>query len=401
MAHYKTPALVIGMNHNGLGMVRSLSALGIPVYAADSNVSRPSMQTRFGAKLRLRSLSGPELVEDLIRFRSTLDESPVLLLTTESAVRTLSEYRHELLGAYRFLLPDQDLLAELDLKESFQLLAERKGYPVPHSIVVSHPDDIEQAQSFHYPCVIKPSHKNPDFIRYFSKAKKVSGFDELKAYYQAASTHMSCFVVQEWIEGEDSDIYFCMQYLNQKSECTMSFVGRKVRAWPPQVGGTASCTAAPELQELLTQTTADFFHDVGYVGMGSMEYKRDKTSGRFVMIEPTVGRADFQEEVCILNGYNIPLAAYHDALGLPPPAIHPGKPLQVWRDGRTDRWSAKQQGHATRGFPKGSKVRDTYLRLNDPGPWLSDFIQRVTALTKRTRSPRAPITPKTEVHNNA
>lgn len=395
MAHYKTPALVIGMNHNGLGMVRSLAALGIPVYAADSNVSRPSMQTRFGTKLCLRSLDGPELIEDIIRFRNTLDESPVLLLTTEAAVRTISEYRHQLRGAYRFLLPDQDVLAELDLKETFQVLAERKGYPVPRSIVVKHPDDIEQAQSFYYPCVIKPSHKNPDFVRYFSKAKKVSGFDELKSYYQAASAHMSCFVVQEWIEGEDSDIYFCMQYLNQKRECTMSFVGRKVRAWPPQVGGTASCTAAPELQEVLTQTTADFFRDVGYVGMGSMEYKWDKIRGRFVMIEPTVGRADFQEEVCILNGHNIPLAAYHDALGLPPPAPHPGKRLQVWRDGRTDRWSAKQQAHETRGFPKGAKVRDTYLRLNDPSPWLADFIQRFAAVTTRHSDRVRALIPKT------
>ncbi len=44
--------------------------------------------------------------------------------------------------------------------------------------------------------------------------------------------------------------------------------------------------------------------------MGSMEYKRDRRDGRFHMIEPTVARTDFQEEVATLNGMNIPLASY-------------------------------------------------------------------------------------------
>ena len=46
-----------------------------------------------------------------------------------------------------------------------------------------------------------------------------------------------------------------------------------------------------------------------------MEFKRDARTGEFLMIEPTVGRVDWQEEVATLNGVNIPLAAYLHEIG--------------------------------------------------------------------------------------
>ena len=43
--------------------------------------------------------------------------------------------------------------------------------------------------------------------------------------------------------------------------------------------------------------------------MGGIEFKRDGRTGEFLMIEPTVGRIDAQEEVATLHDANIPLAA--------------------------------------------------------------------------------------------
>jgi hypothetical protein len=58
---------------------------------------------------------------------------------------------------------------------------------------------------------------------------------------------------------------------------------------------TASCTAAPEVHATLHQLTEAFFAQMSFEGMGSMEFKRDARSGDFLMIEPTVGRIDWQE----------------------------------------------------------------------------------------------------------
>jgi hypothetical protein len=60
--------------------------------------------------------------------------------------------------------------------------------------------------------------------------------------------------------------------------------------------------------------TEAFFDRVSFIGMGGIEFKRNSRTGQFLMIEPTVGRVDGQEEVATLHGLNIPLAAYLHAL---------------------------------------------------------------------------------------
>ncbi len=88
-------------------------------------------------------------------------------------------------------------------------------------------------------------------------------------------------------------------------------LGRAVsRSLSPDVGLTASCTAAPNARPILQSLREAFFERVSFAGMGGIEFKRDARTGQFLMIEPTVGRIDGQEEVATLHGANIPLAAY-------------------------------------------------------------------------------------------
>jgi D-aspartate ligase len=49
--------------------------------------------------------------------------------------------------------------------------------------------------------------------------------------------------------------------------------------------------------------------------MGGIAFKKDSRTGQFLMIEPTVGRIDGQEEVATLHGVNIPLAASYHEIG--------------------------------------------------------------------------------------
>ena len=51
------------------------------------------------------------------------------------------------------------------------------------------------------------------------------------------------------------------------------------------------------------------------MGVGSLEFKRDRKTVKFMIVEPTVGRTDAQEEIATLCGVNIPLIAYSTALG--------------------------------------------------------------------------------------
>jgi predicted ATP-grasp superfamily ATP-dependent carboligase len=202
-------------------------------------------------------------------------------------------------------------------------------------------------------------------------------------------------VVQEWIEGRDSDIYFCLQYLDGQGQAVVSFTGRKIRSWPPQVGGTASCTAAPEAHAELSALTANFFRDAGVVGMAGMEYKRDSRTREFRMVEPTIGRTDYQEEVATLNGVNLPHAAWCCELGLPFPDTAAIRRPIAWRVRSEDVQSAALQGESPRdGYPHGARIADALFRWTDPAPFLVQNGRRVhnalqTRLARTMHGPEA------------
>ena len=61
---------------------------------------------------------------------------PVLILTDELAVNTVSEHRAELSAFYRLRLPSPAMVTALGDKELFQHFAESHALPVPHTILV-------------------------------------------------------------------------------------------------------------------------------------------------------------------------------------------------------------------------------------------------------------------------
>src|SRR5205807_3903341 len=98
-------AVVAGLDLNGLGVVRALARAGIAVAGLDSDLNKPTAATRHGVKLRVNMLSGDEFIAELIRLRTLFGSSPVLFLTQEASVRTVSAAREKLAGIYRFTLP--------------------------------------------------------------------------------------------------------------------------------------------------------------------------------------------------------------------------------------------------------------------------------------------------------
>ena len=201
-------------------------------------------------------------------------------------------------------------------------------------------------------------------------------------------SYSTSIVVQEWIEGPDTELYFCLQYVGAGGDSVCSFTGRKLSIWPPDVGVTASCTAAPEARSILQSLTDAFFRQLFFVGMGGIEFKRDVRTGRFVMIEPSVGRIDGQEEVATLHGANIPLAAYLYETGRQVPRATEDFPVAVWRDGLLDRMSARRSNAAST-VPNG-RVYDAYWRPDDPTPILFHLLlEAASALRRAVR--RVPV----------
>src|SRR5690348_13560637 len=102
-----TPAVVLGAGINGLGVARSLVRARVPVWLLDSNERRPEMYTRVAKPLAVPAMHGEALVGELERLGTARFSGlrPVLLLTQEETVKTISENRERLAPFYRFRLP--------------------------------------------------------------------------------------------------------------------------------------------------------------------------------------------------------------------------------------------------------------------------------------------------------
>jgi predicted ATP-grasp superfamily ATP-dependent carboligase len=381
-AQERLPAVVVGGadNGGGLGLVRSLGRGGVPVIAVDCDPAAPALLSRFARKVVMPELSGPSFVRNLMTLASSVGSQPVLFLTTDEAVVTVSEHRAELATRYRIRLPDHDSLTALMRKSSFQQLAEGHGFAVPRSVPVRTIADIGMLAGLRFPVVIKPSVKTENYqARQFSRGYRVSSCGEAEKVCRDILPILPDLVAQEWIEGSDSELYFCLQYRGAEGALA-SFTGRKLSIWPPDVGTTASCVAAAEAHAELHRLTDAFFRATSFVGMGGMEFKRDKRTGEFFMIEPTVGRVDWQEEVATLNGMNIPLAAYLHESADGMPFITTAMPPTIWRD--TARHWKSRDARAGETQPK-ARVYDAYWRLDDPWPALFHMFGLFMRLLRR------------------
>jgi predicted ATP-grasp superfamily ATP-dependent carboligase len=376
-SNFDSPAIVIGGGLNALGVVRSLGAAGVPVMVVDHDARSPAMRSRFGRKLVCPCLEGQELMDFLKALATQLPQRAVLFATEEKTVVTLSELREQLPHQLLLRQPSHERLMALMHKQGFQHLAEAVHAPVPRTVRLEGLQDLEAARGLKYPVVLKPSEKNYEYGARFKKAYKLLSYEEVERQYREILPVLADMVVQEWIEGEDSDIYFCLQYVGEDGKPVASFAGRKIRSWPPRIGGTASCTAAWEEAEALEEATSLFFRQVGFTGMGSMEFKKDARDQRFYMVEPTVARTDFQEEVATLNGVNLPVAAYCYELGLSLPAIQKPDTPKVWSEPQIDRWSFEESGGKIDERSATLPVYSAYWRWNDPMPWLDSMLGRV------------------------
>jgi predicted ATP-grasp superfamily ATP-dependent carboligase len=386
----RATAVVIGDDVAALGLVRSLAKGGVRVVIVSDHVRRPVVHSRYARPFLVRAISGMPLVDGLLALKERLDGHSVLFLTNEKPVRAISEHRDRLKDAYRIRLPAHDRLCELLHKSSFQRIAEQYGFPVPRAIAVRGGEDIKDLTQLRFPVIVKPGTK--DFIGGdVPRACRVSSVKEAEALSRRILASASDLIVQEWIEGAESDIYFCLQYRGADGDTVTSFVGRKLRCWPPQVGSTASCVAAPDMAAVLEPLTIAFFDRVGFVGMCGMEYKRDRRTGKLLMVEPTVGRIDYQEEVATICGTNIPLAAYCYEVGLPVPAADRIRDRLIWRCDPLVYWRCVIASRSLRDErPQRAKMKGACWRLDDPIPlvfFLLEWVQDLWHFCSRRALP--------------
>ncbi len=230
---------------------------------------------------------------------------------------------------------------------------------MPRACCISNAADLERITTLRPPLIVKPGDKTA-VLR--GEVERVVRCEEVAAARTACTTMLakvSSVVVQEWIDGPDSSILFTLFACDREGALLGAFHGRKLVCDPPGVGTTAVCTAAPEYADRMMKPTQDFIQRVGYRGLGSVEFKIDAQRDRLAIIEPTVGRTDWQSEIAPLSGVNLPLRLYWSELGLT---------TGIAEEPRQSAWRSSAGFHAP--LRPGTRLFDGFFRWEDPLPAL-------------------------------
>ena len=362
------PAVVVGDNLNGLGVVRSLARGKDPTVLVGTTRRRAAMWSRHCRTVVVDKLHGRSLIDDLLKLRTTLDAEPVLILADEMAVSTVSEHREELRGAYRFHLPSRDIVAKLTNKARFNEFAEQNDLCVPRTAVMRPDTPLATLSTIPFPVIIKLAERSLASAGGTEQSHYVATLKEAETLCRRLLESMGELIVQEWIGGPDNSNCFSLFHFGQKPENFKIFAGRKIASNPAMNGHTSLCIAAPEVMGSLEPLIAKFLDLTEFQGFGSLEFKWDPQQRRYVIIGVTAGRTNWQEEIATLSGVNLPLAAYRDEIGLPP--IPSGEVIRTvaWRD----TWLG---GKISPVLPASMRVYDGYWRLSDPLPGLIHYTQ--------------------------
>ena len=248
---------------NGIQTVRELSRQGVRIIGLVANPDEPFGRTRLCEKVAVATTEGPELIETLLELGSQLGQKAVLFPVSDDTVGMISRHRKSLSEYFHIVLPSEDVVEMMLSKDKFYAHAVAEDLPVPRTVVVSGPSDLELAiETLTFPCIVKPE-RRAEIWHKFTKYKglKIADVAELRQLYEACHKMVGTIIVQEWIVGTSADLYSCNLYLDAKSEPLATFVARKLRQWPPDVGSSSSGEECRN--DAVLELALDFFQSAG------------------------------------------------------------------------------------------------------------------------------------------
>jgi D-aspartate ligase len=377
-------AVVIGAHVNGLGVVRSLARLGIPVAVVST---RPfDLAHRSRDVVASASLPGfhddPESLLDLLEARARDWRGWALFPTNDDAVTVLSQHHERLARQFRPTVPPWDVMGALVDKDRMHELAQQVGLDVPRCHGEARPDLDPRSVTF--PAIVKPIRHD----RLISVAGVKLFLARDPAELTAACARLASAglrgLVYEMVPGPDSEIFVYAVYVGADGEPSPGATVRKLRQNPPRIGGARVAEIAPDEPEL-REASVELLRRSGFRGIAFVEFKRDPV-GRFRFIEVN-GRPVLFNRLPARAGIDLVRMAWSELSG-ERPSVYPNGWRGAWIDFQADLFCAIFLRHVER-LPlaecvapyRGRKIFAVWS-ARDPGPFLAQVERAGRDLTR-------------------
>ncbi len=390
-------AVIVGLDSiTGVQTARIFAERGIPVIGISRDLDHPCSRTRVCEQVFECDIGSDAVVELLAKLGPLLQsEQPqhksVLVPCSDRAVTIISRDRARLTPWYHVGMPANDTMEMLMDKISFYRFATQHGFAVPKTFVITRRSEAEDAaRALQFPCILKPHRKTREWEKNSGhKAFKIANEGEFLRTYDRCAAYADALLAQEWIEGPDSNLYSCNCYFNANGEPLVTFVARKLRQWPPEAG--TSCLGEECRNDHVLNESLRLFREVRFQGLGYVEMKQSSRDGRYVIVEPNVGRPTGRSAIAEAGGVELLFTMYCDLLGLPLPENLQQQYRGVkWSYLRNDLLSAYQYWklnklstlawiRSLRGIRK-----DALFSWKDPAPFVIDFAHSFRDLLRRS-----------------
>jgi len=322
-------ALVIGGDHPGLGVARSLGRRGIPVYILEDQHSISSFSRYPTRVIRVKDLRDERKTVDTVLEVGRRYElrNWVLFPTRDETVAAFSRYRTELAEFFRVTTPDWETVKWAWDKKNTHELAIRLEIPTPETW---NPRSLEELEPLYgrLPLAIKPAVKRISFMRPALKPGEPTTADQLRELFSKAARQIKPeeIMVQEIIPGGGTQQFsYCAFF--RDGQAHSSLVARRGRQHPREFGRAATYVESielPEIEELSTR----FLKAINYYGLVEIEFKLDFRDGKYKLLDVNARTWGFHS-IGAAAGVDFPYLLYADQMGL---EVKPcrGKPGVGW-----------------------------------------------------------------------
>jgi D-aspartate ligase len=391
------PAVIVGLDSlQGLQLSRILYDRDIPTIGVAKQPDYHTCRTRTCQEIIYCDTSSEELVETLLTLGRSLETKAVLYPCQDTNVLILSRFRDALSPYFHLVLPEHHIIESLVDKARFLEIAKQFDLDVPRTYVITKAEELEGViAEASFPLLLKPPNRDFGWNRLTKeKAVWVSSGHDLKRLYEYFQPVTPTLLAQQWIEGPDSDLYTCNVYFSQRGEQLASFVSRKIRQYPPQIG--QGCLAQGISDPQVADLAGRFFKHVGLRGFGYLEFKRESGTGRLVAIEPNVGRPTGRSTLAEASGVELHTALYRDALGIPTPPMTGQSDGVKWmhllRDVQSALHYLRRRELSLRDWFRSVRGRKVHaiLSIRDPMPFVYS-VGRAFGVALKERTRRVPL----------
>ncbi|HZL27451.1 MAG TPA: ATP-grasp domain-containing protein [Acidobacteriaceae bacterium] len=279
----KRRILVLGEDSQSfLTVIRSFGRAGIEVHVAWCPLDSPALASRYIHKIHRLPAFNADNTEWISAFQQLFREErfDLVVPTTDSATLPFQLHRRQFEPLVRMCLLPDDVYRICANKDETWELANRLSICVPRqAIVASAQEALDAAATFGYPLVLKPrassNERNPMKRQKVLKAEN----EEELLRLAAEMTANGAVLAQENFIG----IGVGVEVLCKDGRILMSFQHERVHE--PLKGGGSSYRKSVPLSPDLLDATARMMQALEYTGVAMVEFKLDRASGRWILIE--------------------------------------------------------------------------------------------------------------------